>query len=362
MKMCDALSGLGNQIILLKPAYGDIDKQNQKYVSKYYGLENELRVQNVRTLRRPYIFPIISVCLMSLVIRLNNKIDIVYSRDVFSCMFNALTGAKVVFEMHQPSSQFGKFSRILIKLLFKMNNFCLLVVITESLRKWFESHYPKVKTKLAVFPDGADFHTLGELKSRSRKKTFKVGYVGHLYPGKGMEIISQLVKRLDDLQFEIIGGAQQDLKKWKKELNDSPNVKFHGHVEHSKICTAMADFDVLLAPLQEKVIARDGTSDIGQWTSPLKIFEYMSAGKPIIASDLPVLREVLTHGRNALMCSPTNVEGWEKALYDIKNDSLLAKKLARNARCDLKDMYSWKKRAQNIIKRIDYVCANKMRN
>ena len=81
----------------------------------------------------------------------------------------------------------------------------------------------------------------------------------------------------------------------------------------------------------------------------MKMFEYMSSNNPIISSDLPVLREVLTHNYNCLLCTPDNTDDWLFALDRICNDTSLAQTLSQNAFNDYDTKYTWKKRASTIV-------------
>ena len=65
----------------------------------------------------------------------------------------------------------------------------------------------------------------------------------------------------------------------------------------------MADCDILIAPYAAQV-SHAGGGDIGRWMSPLKLFEYMAAERPVVTADLPVLREVVRDGETALLCPP----------------------------------------------------------
>jgi len=83
--------------------------------------------------------------------------------------------------------------------------------------------------------------------------------------------------------------------------------------------------------------------------SPLKIFEYMAAGKAMLCSDLPVLREVLIHEQTALLCDPENPEGWVRALKRLRDDVDLRKRLGKTARREFMAKYTWKTRAESIL-------------
>jgi glycosyltransferase involved in cell wall biosynthesis len=110
--------------------------------------------------------------------------------------------------------------------------------------------------------------------------------------------------------------------------------------------------DVLLAPYQEKVYLSDGDITTEKWMSPLKIFEYMASSKPIICSDIPVLREVLTHNKNCLLCPPADISSWIKSLTDLRDDEKLRERLSENAFLDLKNNYLWEERAKRILSSI----------
>ncbi len=83
--------------------------------------------------------------------------------------------------------------------------------------------------------------------------------------------------------------------------------------------------------------------------SPLKMFEYMAAGKPILASDLPILREVLRHEHNCLLCDPSNIDTWVASLKRLLAEQALARTLAETARRDFLKNYTWSARAQTVL-------------
>jgi len=82
--------------------------------------------------------------------------------------------------------------------------------------------------------------------------------------------------------------------------------------------------------------------------SPLKIFEYMSHKKPIVTSDLPVLREVLSES-NSILAKAESTESWIKAIKNLENEEI-REVIANKAYSDFIENYTWKKRAENIIK------------
>ena len=79
------------------------------------------------------------------------------------------------------------------------------------------------------------------------------------------------------------------------------------------------------------------------------MFEYMAHGKAIIASDLPVLREILVHERNALLARPDDIDAWLLSLKRLDDDRALRVTLGENAKRDFLDRHTWQKRSAFTI-------------
>jgi glycosyltransferase involved in cell wall biosynthesis len=105
--------------------------------------------------------------------------------------------------------------------------------------------------------------------------------------------------------------------------------------------------DVLLAPYQYGTKTAGGV-DSTRWMCPIKLFEYMSTGIPVICSDLPVLRERITNGLNGLLVKEEDVDAWVSALTKLK-DTNLRKELGGNARQLIEDKHTWEKRAFTVL-------------
>jgi glycosyltransferase involved in cell wall biosynthesis len=146
----------------------------------------------------------------------------------------------------------------------------------------------------------------------------------------------------------VVGGREEDLAYWKHRAA-FPNVIFHGYVYQGGIDRYYRLFDIALLPYQSRVTLEGGKGDTVRWMSPLKLFEYMACGKAIIASDLPVLREVLTHGETALMVPPEDIDAWADALSTLEGNPSFRERLGREARRLLAEEYSWRKRADRVL-------------
>lgn len=178
------------------------------------------------------------------------------------------------------------------------------------------------------------------------------GYFGHLYPGKGMELIAELAPLCPEIAFEIYGGQAADVERWQAATGDLPNITIHGYIDHVQVRAAAERCDLLLAPYASEV--RDvGGRNIGRWMSPLKIFEYMATGRPIMTSDLPVLSEVLTDGETAIMCQPSDVSDWASRLKRVAADPDMAARIGAAGRALLCERYSWQRRTKAMLEGLE---------
>jgi glycosyltransferase involved in cell wall biosynthesis len=182
---------------------------------------------------------------------------------------------------------------------------------------------------------------------------FKVGYVGQLYPGKGMEIIAALAPLCPRATFHVVGGLPADIDRWQSALAACPNVVFHGFVPYVEAASYIASMDVVLAPYLRVVRGvGGGESNLADWMSPLKLFEYMAAAKAIVSSDLPVLREVVADGVDAVLCDPDQPTQWAGALERLAAAPGLRADLGSRAQAKFLAHYTWDQRARSILERL----------
>jgi glycosyltransferase involved in cell wall biosynthesis len=180
-----------------------------------------------------------------------------------------------------------------------------------------------------------------------------MGYVGNLYKGKGIKIILEIAAKMPDIDFHIVGGTKKDILHWQTYIK-SHNIHFHGFVDQSKVSTYINSFDICLLPNQKILTSflshKNNVDKIsyGDVTSPLKMFQYMAHKKPIIASDLPVLREVLNE-QNAFLVPPDDINAWINAIKLLKDNNDLRETIANNAYQDFINNYTWVKRAEKVL-------------
>jgi glycosyltransferase involved in cell wall biosynthesis len=144
-----------------------------------------------------------------------------------------------------------------------------------------------------------------------------------------------------------VGGRPEDVEAWQKRLEaQGTNITLTGFMENSRLALYQAAADILMMPYELRIEGSSGgnSADI---CSPMKMFEYMAAGRAILSSRLPVIAEVLDEG-SARLAAPEDVEAWTQALEEMLADQPGREKQAEAARA-LVEQYTWKRRAQRAL-------------
>jgi glycosyltransferase involved in cell wall biosynthesis len=276
--------------------------------------------------------------------------DLYFARDILLLASVARQGKPLIFESHRPAPTRGGRGDWMFRRLVSRPNFVRLVAVTEKMAQGYQEQYPGLaRNRIQVSPGGADElpQTDGSGEWNGRTGALQVGYVGHLYEGRGVEIIVAAAAELPDCDFHLVGGMPADIERWQRQAA-SPNLHFHGYVPHSELGWYYRRFDVLVAPYGSKVYTHAGveTSDV---MSPLKIFEYRAAARPIVCSDLPVVREVLEDGVNALLVPPEDPGAFAAALRRLRDEPETASAIAAKARRQFELDHTWEQRARSLL-------------
>jgi glycosyltransferase involved in cell wall biosynthesis len=215
------------------------------------------------------------------------------------------------------------------------------VTITRALRDQLLKRFG-TRLHLAVVPDGVRQPSAepGPLPAEPL-----VAYAGHLYAWKGVDVLLEALAQLPGTPGLIVGGheGEPDLARLRAraaELALSDRVTFTGLVDPSHVAAHLARATILVLPNPRSAISTN-------FTSPLKLFEYMAAGRAIVASDLPSVREVLTHGENALLVTPGDPSALATAVRRLIADRPLAERLAAAAYSQV-SKFTWARRAERL--------------
>jgi glycosyltransferase involved in cell wall biosynthesis len=215
------------------------------------------------------------------------------------------------------------------------------VTITRLLADDLAARYGS-RNRVEVVPDGAAMTTAPVPPPFDRPLA---AYAGHLYPWKGVDVFLQALALTPAIRGLIVGGhpGEPDMARVRgliERLGLSGRVDVTGLVPHGEVAARLAPATMLVLPNVRSTISE-------RYTSPLKLFEYLSMGRPIVASDLPALREVLTDRVTALLVPPDDRASLAGAMECLVRDRPLSDQLARAA-AELAPQFSWTRRAERL--------------
>lgn len=347
MKVCDAFRSLGHEVKLYLP--GSTPKAAWESLQSHYGISSEFSIAWLRSigLLRRYDFALGAI-------RSGRqwKADYFYVWTLQAGAFASLIGHPTVLEMHDRPP--GRFGPILFRWYLRGKGAIRLLPITHSLRDWLSQEYQiELMDPFAkVAPMGVDleryssFPDANELRRElGLREGFTAGYTGHLYPGRGIELLTELAQRNRDINFVWIGGEPETVKMWERKSTEMglENLQILGFVENERVPRFQAACDVLLMPYQSSISISSG-GDTAKFASPMKVFEYLASGKAIISSDLPVLLEILNES-NAILLPSEDVDVWERTLRELMVNIDRRESLGKRAKEDA-GRYSWTERAR----------------
>ena len=216
------------------------------------------------------------------------------------------------------------------------------VTTTAGTRDTFSEAYgPRERTR--VVPNGCDVplsRSFPGLPDGAR-----VLYAGQLYPWKGVDVLVEAVALVPQARLVVAGGleGEGDLARVRalvRARGIGERTEMLGTIPQGQVAAEMAKAAVVVAPFLRSAMTE-------RHTSPLKAFEAMAAGRPIVASDLPSSREILEDGRTAILVPPGEAAPLAGAVDRLLRDRPLALRLAKAA-YDEAPRYSWDARARAL--------------
>lgn len=227
-----------------------------------------------------------------------------------------------------------------------------VVTTTGGIRDTFSAAFGP-RARVRVVPNGCDAPA-AELPAPSREDPPRILYAGQLYPWKGVDVLVEAAARLPRARLVILGGleGEADLERVRarvRALGLEARTEMPGTVAHARVGGELERAAVVVVPVLRTAMTE-------RHTSPLKAFEAMAAGRPLVASDLPSSREVLRDGDNALLVPPGDAAALAAALARLLEEPALARRLAEQAWRDAA-AYSWDARADALRALFDEVAA-----
>src|SRR3989344_1304285 len=279
-----------------------------------------------------------------LILKEIDKESVIYSRDPQIALLFSMRGFKTVFEAHRWPQ-----SKVIIFKFFLRKIFLIVCNSNGTGNEFSKNGFNNV----LIAPNGVDLEKFDIKESQEvLRKVYNlplnkkiVMYVGHLYRWKGVDMVIETALKMkndNNTVFVLIGGTNEDVKKYLNivKTKSLKNVIILGHKKKKDIPKYLKCSDILLLP--NIPVSEEST----KYTSPIKMFEYMASNRPIIASNLPSIGEILNEG-NSFLVEPGNVSeifGLINKIY--QNDDLCAK-ISKQAYSDVLN-FSWENRVIKI--------------
>ena len=250
---------------------------------------------------------------------------------------------EIADQWHVPVSAFDWINR-----LSYYNSADRIVVNSEFMRKNVIIWYRLSCDKVVVIPNGVDLKMFTKKNDRIMLEGDpSVLYIGHFSRLKGVDVliraIAKVKSELPNIKLHLVGrGNEHYLALLAKKEGIEKNVIFHGWVRQSLATNYYKSADICVFPSRHEGFG-------------IVILEAMASGTPVIASDIPSFREIISDGIDGRLFKLEDAESLSKELVDLYQDPKLRRELSRHA-SDKVMMYSWEKIADKYICLYKYLC------
>ncbi len=343
MKTCEAFAAAGLEVELLT----GLKRGSDSEIFDFYNIKSKFKIVKI-----PYfdlsdegssglnfLLRSLSFLLFARLRHKAQKNNILYFRATLAGLFFK----NYYLEVHQLPPRLKIWHKLTYKKAKK------IIVLTKFLKQALVTAGVS-PDKIVIAPDAVDLKEfqIDITKDQARAKLSLpvnkkiIAYCGNFYfhDWKGVDILLNSLSRLNDVFCVLVGGNQDESVETKRRFK-TDNLLITGRKTHSEVPLYLKAADALILPNKKG----DATSEY--YTSPLKLFEYMASGRPIVASDLPSIREVLSE-KNSVLVEPNNPDKLAEGISRLLADGALAEKISRQALTDVAE-YTWQKRAQKII-------------
>ncbi len=356
-KNAEAFAKAGLQVKVLVPRRKDVEPQT---AFDYYAISKNFEIVELPTTdffalkipkRLAFLVSFIAfslACFYYLRRQSPDKDDLAYSNESLPLWAASFAGLSTFYEMHDfPESKLGLFGLLL-------KRFDWILIHNRWKVQEFKKIFPKIKAKILCEPNAVDIKEFDiqiskeEARDRlgldagNRGKQIAV-YTGHLFGWKGVDTLAKAAEILgNDCLVIFVGGTEKDVIAFKKKYGQVPNILIVGHKLHKEIPIWQKAADVLILPNT----AKEAISTF--YTSPMKLYEYMASRRPIVASDIPSVREIVDE-TCAVLVKPDEPEVLAIAIRSVLERSDLSNTKLIDMAMSRAHLRTWDRRADNII-------------
>ncbi len=351
MKMCGAFALSGNGVELVIPKRFNHLKEEP---FTYYGEKKNFKVTKIFSFdfdlgklgRIKFWLQYFSFITSAIFYVFKKKPDIVYVREIVLAYLLSLFGVKVVFEDHELPRSNLFFYKFFLKRIKKK------VIVAHNLKAVYEQLGVKNNSYI-IIPNGVDideFSNINKDKSIFKELGLKGGtkavlYVGHFYKWKGVyTLLDSIGEMAENATAVLIGGTVENMDDINKYITENgiERVVVSGFAPHKKVIQFIKSADVLILPNTAK------EKRSAMYTTPIKLFEYMASGVPIVASNLPSFSKYLKDEENSLLFEPDNARSLAEKVNILLGNHSAGEKLSRKAYDEVHE-FTWQKRVEKIL-------------
>ncbi len=338
-RACHAMGKMGHEVILVAPR-NHHEKLRRRSPFLHYGLDPTFSLKELPHWNGPGGRHFYTMLVTRLLRRFSP--DLVIGRHLRTIMAATRAGFNTVYELHTTIKK----KREKLEWLLRRPNFRLLVTVSRRLRCYY----------LGLGLEGLQRHRIISLPTcrepmdqppppQSLPKAtqgMNIGYFGKLEQQKGIELLAAICREVRHHDFHIVGGDDPSVAHWSQRMG-WPHCHFHGYLPPKEAEGLMAAMDLCLLPNQPP----PGNPKATIFSSPMKALDYMALGRPILASDLPELHEILGEDE-ALFLPHHDAEAWIQAIETM--EPARAAELGRRARERFLNHFTMTARCETMIR------------
>ncbi len=257
-----------------------------------------------------------------------------------------------VFEAVEFQKQYLRISKIPQEIeRWVLHNADFSVMQSNALQKYFVERHDLDPAKTAVVTNGADvekFSQNGRYEMLIRKYQLRgkpvLGFVGSMSAWHGVEnlkrIILEVLRKYRHTKFLLVGtggGQEADIRRFIAENELQENVELTGYVPYAEIPKYVSLMDIVLAPYPKLNFF---------YYSPVKLFEYMAAAKPVVTTDIGQIAEVVTNGQDGILCSADDFDEIIQSIFHLLRNPEERQRIGKNARKTITEKHTWMEKAR----------------
>lgn len=363
IEVAQNLVKLGNELIVLLPGYWPRDKRNY-----------DLNVHYVPTFKKNFLsyllYEIINFFYLTFYI-IKFKPDVIYLRqgllEIFPPILAWLFRVPYVIEKNgimEDEFRSRGVNRFVIKILrlaeeinFRLSN--KIVCVTDGIKREIVRRYKVPAEKLVVIPNGANTELFFPMDKRECRRNlelddsaFYVGFVGSFAPWQGLEDLIEAAKKVKEqgypqIKYILVGDGELEpiVRRKVQEFRLESEIQFTGRVPYKDIAQYISAFDVCY-------LSKKG---LPFGFSPLKLYEYLACGRPVIASRVDGIKEIVEENHCGYLFEVGNIDDLKNKIIQSYQDQGTLSKMGLRGRGLVEDKYSWKATAKNIVKIFDKI-------